>query len=131
MIIFLFTAVIPAMGVQSKSRVYFERDYQNYWCATNNGKTEVILDDKTRIDCLTNNYAIEMDFADKWAESIGQSLYYAARTKKLPGVVLIIEDSQKDCKYLNRLLTVAKQYNITVWTVKPEDVRKWKQVSFK
>lgn len=65
MIIFLFTAVIPAMGVQSKSRVYFERDYQNYWCSTNNGKTEVILDDKTRIDCLTNNYAIEMDFADK------------------------------------------------------------------
>lgn len=126
-IFILFLAPIPSVNAQSKGRVYYEKDYQNYWCSANYGKTEYILDDKTRIDCLTENYAVEMDFANKWAESIGQSLYYAARTEKMPGVVLIVEDYQKDSKYLKRLLTVAKPYNIIVWMVEPNDVGKWKQ----
>src|SRR5574344_654377 len=82
-----------------------EKYYQTLWCNANNGKAEVILSDKTRVDCVTNDYAIEFDFAKKWAESIGQALYYGEKTGKQAGVVLIM--SRNDKRYLNRLKTVA------------------------
>lgn len=44
-------------------------------CNALDGKMEVVLKDKTRIDCLTAEYAIEVDFAKKGAEGIGQALY--------------------------------------------------------
>ncbi len=106
----------------ANAHMYLEKEYQNQWCKTNNGKTEVRLQDKTRIDCLTDKYAIEFDFANKWAESIGQALYYASSTGKEAGIVLIIENPEKDLKYLKRLKNVTKKYNIKVWTITPEDV---------
>lgn len=79
-----------------------EAYYQNEWCTPDFGRKEVILWDMTRIDCLTKDYAIEFDFAKKWAESIGQSLYYAKLTKKEPAVVLIL-DAPTDYKYVKRI----------------------------
>ena len=102
--------------------MHLEKEYQNQWCKTNNGETEVRLQDKTRIDCLTDKYAIEFDFASKWAESIGQALYYASSTGKEAGIVLIIENPEKDLKYLKRLKNVTEKYNIKVWTITPEDI---------
>lgn len=78
------------------------------------GRIEVRLDDGTRVDCLTSEYAVEVEFAQKWAESIGQSLYYAERTGKKPGVLLIM--GKDDQRYLTRLETVAVKSNIKVWT---------------
>ena len=104
------------------SHLYHEKDYQNKWCKDNRGITEYVLNDKTRVDCITKNYAIEFDFADKWAESIGQSLYYSLCTNKKAGVVLIIENEQRDLKYLLRLKEVAKKYNIQVWTITPQNL---------
>lgn len=101
---------------------YPEKIYQSCWCKINNGQTEARLNDKTRVDCLTEDYAIEFDFAKKWAESIGQALYYADCTGKKAGVVLIIENPQTDYKYLSRLKTVALKYNIKVWTITPQDI---------
>ena len=82
-----------------------------------NGQIEYRLQDKTRVDCLTATYAIEFDFATKWAEAIGQSLHYGAMTNHKSGVVLIMENKAKDIKYLKRLNKVAIDHNITVWTV--------------
>lgn len=82
-----------------------------------NGKIEHRLPDKTRIDCLTSSYAIEVDFASKWAESIGQSLYYGLMTNKKPGVLLIMERQKKDIKYLRRLKKVSEIQNIRIWTI--------------
>lgn len=56
---------------------YPEKYYQNQWCGKWNGSKEDRLKDKTRVDCVTKNYAIEFDFAPKWAESFGQAKYYA------------------------------------------------------
>ncbi len=70
---------------------------------------------------MTEEYAIEFDFAKKWAESIGQALYYAMETDKKPGVVLILEDP-KDERYLKRLLEVSEEYKIKVWTIGPSDL---------
>lgn len=100
----------------------YEKDYQNSWCSKHNGKTEVRLFDQTRIDCLTDSHAIEFDFASKWGESIGQSLYYATVVRKKPGIVLILNKGNNDNKYLQRVKTVANKYKITVWTMTPEDL---------
>ena len=55
------------------------------------GEKEVRIE-SGRIDLLNDEYAIEIDFAKKWKESIGQSLWYALNTNKKPGIVLIREN---------------------------------------
>jgi len=77
---------------------------------------EYTLYDNTRVDCLTSTYAIEVDFANKWAESIGQSLYYSIETGKSAAVLLIIE-SPKDIHYLKRFRKVSKQHDIQLFTI--------------
>ena len=81
---------------------------------------EYQLNDKTRVDCLTNLYAVEFDFANKWAECIGQSLYYGLKTNRQPACVLIMERGEKDLKYLKRLRRVAYKKGIKTFTLKPE-----------
>lgn len=85
------------MMAQQKEAYYVEQ-----WCKPEFGKREHILLDKTRVDCLTKDYAIEFDFAKKWAESIGQALYYARMTEKMPAVALILT-SPSDMKYVKRV----------------------------
>ena len=82
---------------------YKEKYYQIKWCRAKGGITEYKLNDKTRIDCLLPDMAVEFDFAPKWAECIGQALYYGKKTNRTPVCVLIMEDLDKDKKYLNRL----------------------------
>ena len=79
-----------------------EAYYVNQWCTSDFGRKEAVLWDMTRVDCLAKDYAIEFDFAKKWAESIGQSLYYAKLTKKEPAVGLIL-DAPTDYKYVKRI----------------------------
>jgi len=79
-----------------------ESYYVNQWCTPSFGKKEFRLWDSTRVDCLTKEYAIEFDFAKKWAESIGQSLYYAKMTGKKPAVVLILTNAL-DMRYVKRV----------------------------
>ncbi|HSA07206.1 MAG TPA: hypothetical protein P5556_08490 [Candidatus Gastranaerophilales bacterium] len=81
-----------------------------------------MLDKSGKVDCITKDYAIEVDFAEKWAESVGQSLYYGLKTSKQPGILLIIE-SDKDLKHLKKVELLAKKYNIKVWTIKPADLK--------
>ena len=106
-----------------KNHKYFEKDYQRVWCNANCGSMEVILPDKARVDCVTKTHAIEFDFAPKWAESIGQALYYGRVLHKTPRIVLIIENAEKDQKYVNRVKAVAEIYGITLWTMTPENMK--------
>ena len=76
--------------------------YVTQWCKTDFGRKEAVLWDLTRVDCLTKDYAIEFDFAKKWAESVGQSLYYAELTHKKPAVVLIL-NNWADLRYVKRV----------------------------
>jgi len=95
-----------------------EKYYQERWCNKYGGVQEYRLKDGTRVDCLTSRHAVEFDFAAKWAESIGQSLYYALMTGKQPGVVLIMEQ-QGDDRFKVRLQRVADRHGITIWTTSP------------
>ena len=76
--------------------------YVTQWCDLEFGRKEAVLWDMTRVDCLAKDYAIEFDFAKKWAESIGQSLYYSKLTGKKPAVALILT-SLTDYKYVKRI----------------------------
>ncbi len=97
-----------------------EKVYQDHFCKQFGGVSEYRLKDKTRVDCLLNDYAIEVDFAKKWAESIGQSLYYASQTSRKAAVLLIMEDLQKDEKYLRRLQDVSQKHGIEIWVIDQE-----------
>ncbi len=94
-----------------------ERAYQEHFCKGLGGISEYVLEDRTRVDCLCDEFAIEVDFASKWAESIGQSLYYAHKTNKKAAVLLIIEDEEKEIKYLQRLQSVSPKHAIDIWTI--------------
>ena len=96
---------------------HHERYYQKIFCSALGGQVEYVLPDHTRVDCLLPDYAIEVDFAPKWAESVGQALYYARETHKRPGVLLILEDPERDMRYLRRLRILARQYGIKVWVI--------------
>jgi hypothetical protein len=66
---------------------------------------------------LTQSHAIEFDFASKWAEARGQSLYYSLQTGKRAGIVLILEKS-KDYRYWIRLNTTIEHFNLPIDTWK-------------
>jgi len=112
LIILLLILATPAYS----AHLHKEKEYQAAWCSKAGGVTEYRLDDGTRVDCLTDEYAIEFDFAQKWAESIGQALYYAEQTGRKPGVVLILEQAGDD-RFLQRLNSVADRSQIKVWTM--------------
>lgn len=79
-----------------------ESYYVNQWCTSDFGRKEAVLWDMTRVDCLAKDYAVEFDFAKKWAESIGQALYYSKMTGKKPAVALILT-SPTDYRYVKRI----------------------------
>lgn len=99
-------------------RDHKEKWYQNQWCAAKGGETEKPFPDGTRADCVTDSYAVEFDFGDKWAEAIGQSLYYAFQTNKKAGIVLILENVN-DRRYWLRLNSVIEHNKLPIktWSV--------------
>ncbi len=88
--------------VQTMMPNQLESYYVNQWCTSDFGRKEAILWDMTRVDCLAKDYAIEFDFAKKWAEAIGQSLYYSKLTGKKPAVTLILT-APTDYRYVKRI----------------------------
>jgi hypothetical protein len=110
-IIFIFISITPTTATAKK----LEKEYQKEWCEKHNGQTEFVLPDKTRCDCLTTKNAIEFDFGKKWAEAIGQSLYYSLQTGKRAGIVLILE-TPKDRKFWLRLNTTIDNFKLPIDT---------------
>lgn len=117
-ILFLLIFIVPDPGHAKRQRL--EKDYQNDWCQKQGGRPEFVLPDKTRCDCLTPTHAIEIDFADKWSEAIGQALWYSILTGNKAGIGLIIE-KESDIKYWFRLKSIIKYYglNIDTWQINP------------
>jgi hypothetical protein len=115
-VILVLVMVVGFYELLKKPVKRYERYYQTQLCNDLDGKMEYVLKDRTRVDCLTDDYAIEVDFAKKWAESIGQSLFYAEMTNRDPAIGLIV-DSGKDEKYLKRLKLVANKFNIKIFEI--------------
>ena len=119
----LFLLTLPTFG--ASKHLYPEKVYQMQWCKAHNGQLEYVLKDKARVDCLTDTLAVEFDFANKWAECVGQALYYGRETGKQPACVLIMENGDKDLKYLYRLRRAAykKGVNMRTFTIKPVQLK--------
>jgi hypothetical protein len=89
-----------------------ENTYNRYWCQMNNGKAEVTLR-SGRADCITNDHAVETDWASKWKEGIGQSLAYSTETGKAPAI-LVIQKKRTDKKYLKLLRQTINRQNLGI-----------------
>ena len=79
------------------------------------GQTDYTLQDQSRVDCLTETHAFEVDWADgmKVYEAIGQSLYYASQTGKKPGILLLIrKDNSK--KHIRKVKEVIGAFNLPI-----------------
>ncbi|MBO6273792.1 hypothetical protein J6O48_13590 [bacterium] len=98
-----------------KSSHMKEADYVNMYCK---GIVEYQLSDRTRVDCLTDEYAIEYDWAKKWAESIGQAMYYSKMTGKKPAVAIIIKNPEERV-YINRIKKANS--DIKIFEIKAEN----------
>ncbi len=103
--------------LSSNTLAVSEADWVNATCE---GIIEYRLNDKTRVDCLTQTHAIEYDWQHKWAEAIGQSLHYALKTGKQAGIRLICKDANCQ-KYANRIIAIAKhnKLKINIQLIKP------------
>lgn len=118
--IFVLVIFLSLSRVEAK-RDNTERYYQEKHCV---GHLEYTLEDKTRVDCLMPDKAVEYDFADKWAECAGQALYYASMTARHPVCALIIE-RESDMVYFKRLRFIQKAYcnlNLEIWTITNEEI---------
>jgi hypothetical protein len=74
---------------------------------------EFTLQVRTRVDCITNTHTIEVEFAHKWAEAIGQSLHYSLMTGKRAGILLILRTPNDD-KLLKRMEYVIQSFDLPV-----------------
>lgn len=107
-------------GYKYVKHEHSESSYQHAWCSAHDGIEEFENLDKTRVDCLTDTHAVEFDFANKWAESIGQALHYQLMTGKKAMVVLILEEPKKEMVYYSRVKKLGKIHNFDVGYVTTE-----------
>ncbi len=114
---YIFLNYVPEKWYEMQTMMpnQVESYYVNQWCTSDFGRKEAVLWDMTRVDCLAKDYAIEFDFAKKWAESVGQALYYSKMTGKKPAVTLILT-TPADYKYVKRVERLDN--NIKIFLVK-------------
>ena len=61
---------------------------------------------------MTEEYAFEVEWANKWKHSIGQSIWYGLQTNKKPGIILLMR-SKEDYKYFIQLNTALNYANLS------------------
>ena len=93
-----------------------ESSFQHAHCSNLEGIEEFELSDRTRVDCLTRDYAIEYDFANKKYEAIVQALHYGVMTNKIPKIVLILDKNKQEEQlvYYNRIKRIGEIYRFEV-----------------
>jgi len=90
-----------------------ERDVRDVWCNSMKGIAEFRTKDGTYVDCLTEQYAVEVEYDNNWKEGVGQALHYAESTGKEAAIVFVKRaKSRKD--YLSELLRVINKYNLPI-----------------
>jgi hypothetical protein len=97
-----------------------ELDEAAAWCAAEGGEREVILYGGGRADCVTADYAVEVEYAANWAEALGQALWYAVLAERRAGIVLLTRPDQY--RFVVRLESTIQAHglDVRVWVVRPE-----------
>jgi len=110
LIFYTFIILLPSLNIQAQSKIS-EKNYSLYIQSLISGEREVSIQNG-RIDLVTSEYAIEIEKAKNWKESIGQSLWYALNTNKKPAIILILE-TESDYKHLIQLQTTIDYGKLT------------------
>lgn len=119
-LIFLVTS---AGGVDLSENQVSDKIVQMGVIVPKNSIREYTLPDDSRVDIFTDEYAFEVEWAHKWKESIGQSLYYAIQTDKKPGIILLFKGEPQDKENYLRCSVVCEKYNIKLITLKVKDLK--------
>lgn len=67
-------------------------------CACEGMQQEVRTAAGTYVDCLDDEYAIEIEATSGWAEALGQSLHYAEQTGRKAKVLFFCEEEPAVCQ---------------------------------
>jgi len=86
-----------------------------------NAQTEYVLWDNTRIDLLSDEYAIEVDWSNKWEEAVGQSVYYSIVSNRKPAIILLVKDFSKESRFIYRCYIVCTKLDIKLYLEKVND----------
>lgn len=111
----------PALAVDTTG--WREAHYRDALCA--GMQTEVRLGSFGRADCVSETHAIEVEWADKFKEGVGQALTYSTSTTLIPGLILICRRSEASC--LGHSLAAQETFSAfgieaTVWECGLDDV---------
>ena len=123
---FIFFILLSTSSIDAQTSNYSEKEISDYIQSLIGGEREVSVQ-SGRIDLVHNDVAFEIDWANKWKESIGQALWYAQQSNKKPGIILILK-KDSDYKYfiqLNSSLTYAKLNEEFVVYLFPNDFEKF------
>ena len=109
LLIILFCLSFSAYAIEK------EEFYSNKFCEELSGQSQFKLKDLSRVDCLTETHAFEVDWADgmKVYEAIGQSLYYASQTEKKPGILLLIRKDNSQ-KHIRKIKEVIRYFDLDI-----------------
>lgn len=99
--------------IQPEKSSFSEKDIARIWCEAREGQSEFRTKYGTYVDCLTEDYAIEVERDKNWKEAIGQSLHYAESTKKKAGI-LLIQDKNSQVDYLSQLQRVIEEFQLPI-----------------
>jgi len=89
--------------------------YSKKFCSELGGEAEYLLPDRTRIDCLTDKVAYEVEYPHKQYETAGQCMHYAYMTGKAPGAAFIVSRKEffnSDWKYVQRFINYMNYHKI-------------------
>ena len=115
------THIILILSISSFASYAIENEayYSEKFCNEMSGQSEYVLKDLSRVDCLTDTHAFEVDWADgmKVYEAIGQSLYYSSETGKLPGILLLIRKENSE-KHIRKVREVIKAFDLPIELLK-------------
>ena len=119
----LILFLLLLVSALSYSQTHLEKYYRNGFAIIMKGQQEVrIPSTGRRVDIVTDTFAIEVEFANKWTQSIGQTLDYAKSLNKKAGILLIIEGMKTD-RYVTELMDFIVFYRlpIKVWVMNSID----------
>jgi len=109
----LVLMVVASAATAFAGRVHLEAWYADALAAELGARTEVRMRNGTRCDVLADRHSIEVEFAGKWCEAIGQALCYSSQTGKA-GAVAVILESSSDEKFLTRLREVIAWHRLPI-----------------
>jgi hypothetical protein len=125
-LLLLFVLLLSTASTCSNRKIHFKKIFSQYI----NGKIDVPLDISKSfiVDIVSDTFAIDVEFAPRWAMSIGHSLYGATKLNKKAGILLITYKNNAN-EYLPILMPIANKYNITVWTMNYYGKSTWKKIN--